>query len=44
MEIDALFDHLHTLPSIPKVAQELIQQFDDPDSSIEDVFDPNEES
>ena len=37
MEIDALFDHLHTLPSIPKVAQELIQQFDDPDSSIEDV-------
>ncbi|KTT08230.1 histidine kinase [Pseudomonas oryzihabitans] len=37
MEIDALFDHLHTLPSIPKVAQELIQQFDDPDSTIEGV-------
>ena len=37
MEIDALFDHLHTLPSIPKVAQELIQQFDDPRSSIEGI-------
>lgn len=37
MEIDALFDHLHILPSIPKVAQELIQQFDDPTSSIEEI-------
>jgi len=37
MDIDALFDHLHILPSIPKVAQELIQQFDDPSSSIESI-------
>ncbi len=30
MDIDSLFAQLHSLPSIPKVAQELIQQFDTP--------------
>ena len=37
MDIESLFDQLHTLPSIPKVAQELIQQFDNPSSSLESV-------
>lgn len=37
MDIDTLFADLHTLPSIPKVVQELIQQFDNPSSSLESV-------
>ncbi|BBP81333.1 histidine kinase [Pseudomonas sp. Pc102] len=37
MDIDALFSNLHTLPSIPKVAQDLIQQFDSPTSSLDGV-------
>lgn len=37
MDIESLFARLHTLPSIPKVAQELIQQFDNPSSSLESV-------
>ncbi len=37
MDIGSLFAQLHTLPSIPKVAQELIQQFDNPSSSLESV-------
>lgn len=37
MDIATLFAELHSLPSIPKVAQELIQQFDNPSSSLESV-------
>jgi len=37
MEIDTLFADLHSLPSIPKVAQDLIQQFDSPSTSLESV-------
>ena len=37
MDIESLFAQLHALPSIPKVAQELIQQFDNPSSSLESV-------
>ena len=37
MEIDKLFAQLHTLPSIPKVAQDLIGQFDNPSSSLEAI-------
>jgi HD-like signal output (HDOD) protein len=37
MDIESLFAQLHTLPSIPKVAQDLIQQFDNPASSLESV-------
>ncbi|WP_277372238.1 HDOD domain-containing protein [Pseudomonas sp. AA-38] len=37
MNIESLFAELHSLPSIPKVAQELIQQFDNPTSSLESV-------
>ena len=37
MDIESLFAELHNLPSIPKVAQELIQQFDNPSSSLESV-------
>ena len=36
-DIESLFAQLHALPSIPKVAQELIQQFDNPSSSLESV-------
>ncbi|WP_213881464.1 HDOD domain-containing protein [Pseudomonas sp. dw_358] len=37
MDIEKLFAELHSLPSIPKVAQDLIQQFDNPSSSLESV-------
>ncbi len=37
MDIETLFSELHSLPSIPKVAQDLIQQFDNPASSLESV-------
>lgn len=37
MDIEKLFADLHSLPSIPKVAQDLIQQFDNPSSSLESV-------
>ncbi|MFJ3482968.1 HDOD domain-containing protein [Pseudomonas sp. NPDC090202] len=37
MGIDQLFADLHSLPSIPKVAQDLIQQFDSPTSSLESI-------
>jgi HD-like signal output (HDOD) protein len=37
MEIDLLFNQLHSLPSIPKVAQDLITQFDNPTSKIEAI-------
>jgi HD-like signal output (HDOD) protein len=37
MELNALFDQLHSLPSIPKVAQELILQFDNPNTSVDNV-------
>jgi len=37
MDIESVFAQLHNLPSIPKVAQELIQQFDNPSSSLESV-------
>jgi len=37
MDIATLFADLHSLPSIPKVAQDLIQQFDNPSSSLESV-------
>ncbi|MFK3775282.1 HDOD domain-containing protein [Pseudomonas sp. NPDC089406] len=37
MDIDTLFAQLHSLPSIPQVALELVQQFDKPDESLEKV-------
>ena len=37
MDIDSLFAQLHSLPSIPKVAQDLIQQFDNPNTSLDAV-------
>ena len=37
MEIEKLFAQLHSLPSIPKVAQDLITQFDNPSSSLEAI-------
>jgi HD-like signal output (HDOD) protein len=37
MDIETLFNDLHSLPSIPKVAQDLIQQFDNPSSSLDSV-------
>ncbi|PVZ12511.1 MULTISPECIES: HDOD domain-containing protein [unclassified Pseudomonas] len=37
MEIETLFAQIHTLPSIPKVAQDLILQFDNPTSSLDAV-------
>ncbi len=37
MDIDSLFAELHNLPSVPKVAQDLIQQFDNPSSSLDCV-------
>ncbi|MEE7561203.1 HDOD domain-containing protein, partial [Xanthomonas sp. Kuri4-2] len=35
MKLEALFDQLHALPTIPKVAQDLIRQFDNPDADID---------
>ncbi|MFJ5297927.1 HDOD domain-containing protein [Pseudomonas sp. NPDC088368] len=37
MGIEQLFADLGSLPSIPKVAQDLIQQFDNPSSNIESI-------
>lgn len=37
MSIEKLFDDLHSLPSIPKVAQDLMQQFDNPSSNLESI-------
>ncbi|MEE1920507.1 HDOD domain-containing protein [Pseudomonas sp. 148P] len=37
MDIDKLFAELHSLPSIPQVALELAQQFDNPNESVEKV-------
>lgn len=37
MKLETLFDKLHELPTIPKVAQELILQFDDPKTHIDSL-------
>ena len=37
MELNSLFDQLHSLPTIPKVAQDLILQFDDPNANLDNV-------
>lgn len=37
MHLDDLFANLHQLPNVPKVAQDLIVQFDNPNTSIEAV-------
>lgn len=37
MELESLFKSLHALPSIPKVAQDLILQFDSPKTSLDSV-------
>ena len=37
MDINTLFEQLHTLPTIPKVAQDLILQFDNPRTNLDDV-------
>ncbi|MFC6840455.1 HDOD domain-containing protein [Xanthomonas theicola] len=37
MKLEVLFDRLHTLPTIPKVAQDLILQFDNPKTSLDSV-------
>ncbi len=35
MDLQSLFNQLHSLPTIPKVAQDLIVQFDNPNTSID---------
>ncbi|MBB3842870.1 MULTISPECIES: HDOD domain-containing protein [Xanthomonas] len=35
MKLEALFDQLHTLPTVPEVAQDLIARFDDPATNID---------
>lgn len=37
MDLQSLFNQLHSLPTIPKVAQDLIVQFDNPNTSIDSV-------
>lgn len=37
MDISALFAQVHSLPCIPRVAQDLIQQFDNPHTSLDSV-------
>lgn len=37
MDISALFSEVHSLPCIPRVAQDLIQQFDNPHTSLDSV-------
>jgi HD-like signal output (HDOD) protein len=37
MEISALFSQVHSLPCIPKVAQDLIQQFDNPHTNVDSI-------
>ncbi|WP_339083190.1 HDOD domain-containing protein [Pseudomonas sp. TMP9] len=37
MDINALFTQVNSLPSIPRVAQDLIQQFDNPHTSLDSV-------
>ncbi len=37
LSIEKLFDDLHSLPSIPKVAQDLMLQFDNPSSNLESI-------
>jgi putative nucleotidyltransferase with HDIG domain len=37
MQLDDLFANLHQLPNVPKVAQDLILQFDNPNTSVEAV-------
>jgi HD-like signal output (HDOD) protein len=37
MDIETLFAQIHNLPSVPKVAQDLIQQFDNPSTSLDSV-------
>ena len=37
MDISTLFNQVHSLPSIPKIAQDLIRQFDNPNTSLDAV-------
>lgn len=37
MDLNSLFEQLHSLPTIPKVAQDLILQFDNPNTNIDSV-------
>lgn len=37
MKLEDLFDQLHALPTIPKVAQDLIRQFDDPKTNLDSL-------
>lgn len=37
MKLEDLFDQLHTLPTIPKVAQDLIRQFDNPNTNLDSL-------
>ncbi|MBX8490768.1 HDOD domain-containing protein [Pseudomonas cichorii] len=37
MTLEKLFEELHSLPSIPKVAQDLMVQFDNPSSNLESI-------
>lgn len=37
MKLEDLFDQLHTLPTIPKVAQDLILQFDNPNTNLDSL-------
>ncbi|MBU1331845.1 MAG: HDOD domain-containing protein [Gammaproteobacteria bacterium] len=37
MDISTLFNQVHSLPSIPKIAQDLIRQFDNPHTSLDAV-------
>lgn len=37
MNLDDLFDKLHDMPTVPEVAHELLRQFDDPDTNIDEL-------
>ncbi len=37
MTLDELFNKIHDLPTIPKVVQELIQMFDDPNTDLDKI-------
>ena len=37
MNLDDLFEKLHDMPTVPEVAHELLRQFDDPDTNIDEL-------
>jgi len=37
MSLESLFNETHNLPNIPKVVQELIENFNNPDINADDI-------